>query len=262
MAQSSSKDASRLRDISEEVVEKGDIYFAYRPRVEQQGAEGLSDIQRFYMVMKPEGQARFRVAVLGRKRLPEAGDHERLWGFIESVAKQGSAVEDEFRERRYGTKTRGKRTLPSVRAAGEGVYALIRRDRNLHLAYELELPRRTGEVQEELNIERQAAYVISIKNPEVDSPPGAGLPERDEADYPTTLEQEFRGRRFASEDPRLLDYEGAEFILVGARTDPEGAYDIDIKTEHETARKADIFRQLKMAPREHPIEPLIKGEWR
>ena len=77
MAQSSSKDASRLRDISEEVVEKGDIYFAYRPRVEQQGAEGLSDIQRFYMVMKPEGQARFRVAVLGRKRLPEAGDHER-----------------------------------------------------------------------------------------------------------------------------------------------------------------------------------------
>jgi hypothetical protein len=51
----------------------------------------------------------------------------------------------------------------------------------------------------------------------------------------------------ASEDPRLLDYEGAEFVLIGARSDPERAYDIDIETEHETARKADIFRPLKMS---------------
>ena len=115
---------------------------------------------------------------------------------------------------------------------------------------------------EALNIERQAAYIISIKNSQTESPPGAGFPEREEAHYPQSLEQEFRGRRFASEDPRLLDYEGAEFILVGARTDPERAYDIDIETEHETARKADIFRQLKITEREHPIEALIKGEWR
>src|SRR5439155_18476507 len=155
-----------------------------------------------------------------------------------------------------------ERTLPSVRPAGEGVYALIRRGRNLHLTYELELPERLGEVQEELNIEQQAAYILSIKNPETESPPGAGLPEREEAHYPKSLEQEFRGRRFASEDPHLLDYEGAEFILVGARTDPERAYDIDIETEHETGQKADIFRQLKMSGREHPVEPLIKGEWR
>lgn len=55
--------------------------------------------------------------------------------------------------------------------------------------------------------------------------------------------------------------EGAEFILIGARVDPERAYGVDIETEHETADKADIFRQLKMSPREHPIGPLTKGEW-
>jgi hypothetical protein len=44
--------------------------------------------------------------------------------------------------------------------------------------------------------------------------------------------------------------------------DPEQAYGIDIETEHETADKADIFRQLKMSRREHPLEPLFKGEWR
>lgn len=247
-------------EVSEEIVEKGDIYFAYRPRIEEDKAEDLTDIQRFYMVMKPEGQARLRVAVLGRKRLPEAGDHERIWGFIEAI-KSGAAVEDEFREHHYATRTRGERTLPPVRPAGEGVYALIKRGRNLHLSYELELPQRLGEVQEDLNIERQAAYVLSIKNPEAGSPPGAGLSEQDEAHYPKPLERQFRGRRFASEDPHLLDYEGAEFILIGARVDPESAYGIDIETEHETVRNADIFRQLKMSPREHPIGPLIKGEW-
>jgi hypothetical protein len=255
------KHARRQPEVSEEIIEKGDIYFVYRPRVEEREAEGIGDIQRFYMVMKPEGQKRFRVAVLGRKHLPEASEHERIWGFIESV-KPADAVEEEFREHHYPTKTRGERTLPAVRPAGEGVYALIQRGRNLHLTYELELPERPGPVQKELNIERQAAYILSIKNPEMPSPPGSGLPKRQEAHYPKKLEQEFRGRRFATEDPHLLDYEGAEFVLVGARTDPERAYDIDIETEHETARKADIFRQLKMSERKHPIEPLIKGKWR
>jgi hypothetical protein len=256
------KHARRQPDGAEEIVEQGDIYFAYRPRVEEHDATGLGDIQRFYMVMRPQGRARFRVAVLGRKRLPEAEDHERIWGFIESVKDQGSAVESEFREHHYSTETRGERTLPAVRPAGEGVYSLIRRGRNLHLTYELELPRQPGEVQDELNIEQQAAYILSIKNPETESPPSAGLPEREEAHYPKSLEQEFRGRRFASEDPRLLDYEGAEFVIVGARTDPERAYGIDIPAEHETVYDADIFRQLKMSQRDHPIEPLIRGEWR
>lgn len=262
MASVREKHAHRESEPSEHIVEKGDIYFVYRPRVAQHEAEGLGDVQRFYMVMKPEGQSRFRVAVLGRKRLPEPQRHERIWGFIETVAQRGSEIESEFREQHYETKTRGERTLPAVRPAGEGVYALIQRGRNLHLSYELELPKRPGEVQEELNIEPQASYILSIKNPEKPAPPGAGLPDRQEADYPKSLEKEFRGRRFATEDPRLLDYDGAEFVLVGARTDPERAYDIDIEAEHETAQKADIFRQLKMSPREHPIEPLIKGEWR
>ena len=30
----------------------------------------------------------------------------------------------------------------------------------------------------------------------------------------------------------------------------------------ETVLNADIFRRLKMSRREHPIEPLLQGEWR
>jgi hypothetical protein len=246
----------------EEIVEQGDIFFAYRPRVGEDEAEGLADVQRFFMVLKPQGGAPFRLAVLGRKRLPEPESHERIWGFIDKVAKSGGAVEAEFKEHHYGTKTRGERTVPAARPAGEGVYALLQRGRNLHLTYELELPKRPGEVQEEFNITPQGAYIVSIANPERPPPPGAGLPEREEAHYPKPLQREFRGRRFATADPHLLDYEGAEFILIGARTDPERAYDIAIETDRETAQDADIFCRLKMSRREHPIEPLLQGEWR
>jgi hypothetical protein len=58
------------------------------------------------MVMKPEGRSRLRAAVLERKR------HERIWGSIEAV-KVSRAVDDEFREHHYATKTRGERTLPT-----------------------------------------------------------------------------------------------------------------------------------------------------
>lgn len=123
------------------------------------------------MVLKPQGAAPSRLAVLGRKRVPEAERHERIWGFIDKVAKSGSAIEAEFKEHHYDTKTRGERTVPAVRPAGEGVYALLQRGRNLHLTYQLELPERPGEVQEELNIRPQGAYILSIKHPEKPAPP-------------------------------------------------------------------------------------------
>jgi hypothetical protein len=215
------------RDPNEEIVEEGDIFFFYRPRVEQEEVEGPQDVQRFYMVMRPQGAGRFRAAVLGRKRLPDARSHERIWGFVDRVVRQGDKMETDLKEHHYATKTRGERTQPAACPAGEGVYALLRRGRNLHLTYELELPERPGEVQRELNIPKQGAFILSVRNPDTPSPPGAGLPERDEPHYPKPLQRAFRGRRFAAEDPRLLDYEGAEFVLVGARTDPERAYDTD-----------------------------------
>jgi hypothetical protein len=103
-------------------------------------------------VLKPEGRAEFRLVMLGRKRLPQVDRHERIWGFIDRVVKKGAEIEAETKERHYGTETRGERTVPAACPAGEGVYAFLQRGRNLHLTYQLELPKRPGEVQEELNI--------------------------------------------------------------------------------------------------------------
>ncbi len=112
-------------------------------------------------------------------------------------------------------------------------------------------------MQRELNIPLDGAFVLSVKNPEKPAPPGVGLREPEEAHYPAPLQREFRGRRFETEDPRPLDFEGAEFVLIGAHKDPEGAYGIELEPEHD-----DPLRRLAMSDREWPVEPLLKGRWR
>ena len=55
-----------------ETLEKGDIYFFYRPKVETEEVHGRAEVQRFYMVLAPERpRRRYRLFVVGRKKLPE-----------------------------------------------------------------------------------------------------------------------------------------------------------------------------------------------
>lgn len=78
-------------------------------------------------------------------------------------------------EDHYDTKTRGERVRPAARPAGEGVYVLARTGSKMHLAYALELPDKPGPVQKQLNIEPEASFALSIKNPEKGSPRNTGL---------------------------------------------------------------------------------------
>jgi hypothetical protein len=247
-----------------DVLERGDIFFVYRPRVQEESAEGLEDVQRSYMVLSPEGKQSHRLIVLGQKRLPEVRDGgDRVWGYVDMVERDPRKIRDELGRQTYSTKTRGERVRPEARPAGEGVYALVRHEDHTHLAYELELPKRPGEVQEALEIEPEASFIISIKNPDAPSPPGVGLRGERKVDFPRRLQERFRGRRFADADPPdLLDYEGAEVLLIGAEEDVSDELGIQLNPERETLDTAEIFTELRLRKGEHPTEPLTKGEWR
>lgn len=246
-----------------QILERGDIYFVYRPKVEEESPRGLDDVQRLYMILGPEDEQRYRLVAIGRKRMPnvdEAG--EQHWAFVERVAGEASDVEEELRRETYETKTRGERHLPAARPAGEGIYALTRHADHTHLAYALEPPEEPDEVQREMNIKEEASYVISVKNPEKPSPRGAGLGEEREADYPKRLQERFGDRRFvAVYPPDFLDYEGAEVILVGATGDVSRELGIELDPQRETEDTAEIFEDLRMAKSRHPAEPLFKGKW-
>jgi len=53
----------------------------------------------------------------------------------------------------------------------------------------------------------------------------------------------------------LLDYAGAEFILVGARDDPESAYGMVLPSDHQ----AEVLRELRLA--KSRVKPLFEGKW-
>lgn len=249
------------RNARPEIVEQGNIYFAYRPKVETHDPEGLDDVQRFYMILEPLRGGPVRLIVVGRKRLPEIDEHERNWATVEAVAKTAGELASELAEQHYATKTRGERTQPAARPAGEGTYLLVRRGRQLYLAYELELPEKPGPVQKALNIAPAASLVVSVANPERRGGSPAKRDTDEQPAYPKPLQEAFHGRRFATEEAALLDYPGAELVLVGARHDPEAELDVQIETRTETARQADIFKRLHLDKQGGPSAPLLRGSW-
>ncbi len=245
-------------------LERGDIFFFYRPKVEEEDPDSLSDVQRMYMVLKPENKKKVRLAIVGKKRLPDPNKSGkgRNWGFVETVRNSPDFLKEEFAQESYQTKTRGERHTPPARPLGEGVYRIVRHSGHTHLVYALELPESPGPAQEETRIEDQASYIISIKNPEKGSPVATGLSEDRKAEYPRKLQEKFRDRRFADADPpEFLDKEGTQFILASASEDIEDELDINMRPEDESIDQAGIFSQLHLDRSERPTKPLSEGDW-
>lgn len=243
------------------VLERGDVFFLYRPRVDEPDARGLDEVQRLYMILRPRDRRLYRRLVIGRKRLPEPAGHERHWAFVDRVAAEPEPVVAELRELRYATKTRGERTQPAARPAGEGVYAIVDHDKHCHLAYRLELPLRPGEVQAAFRIKPQASYIAAVRNPEAPPPPGLEASGPEVVDYPDELLARFRGRRFAPLERAFLDQVGTELVLIGASEDVEDELGIELDAEREGKQAAEIFTELALDRVQHPIAPLIRGEW-
>lgn len=224
-----------------EVLEEGDVYFFYRPRVGGEvGGEqvrSLADVQRFMMVLHPWPRRLLRLLVAGRKRLPEIAIHERTWWFVDDVVRDPDELRWVLDRRTYQTKTRGERVQPPARPAGEGAYAIARHRDHTHLAYELALPREPGPVQRDLHIEPEASYIIAVRNPQT--------------------------RRFVRLDPpEVLDRPGTEIVLIGATHDAVRELDLDVDTEVEQAARRSAFDDLRIARNGRPVQPLRTGEWR
>ncbi|RFA30533.1 hypothetical protein CAI21_05665 [Alkalilimnicola ehrlichii] len=241
-----------------EVLEQGNVYFLYQPKVEHDEVHGLDDVERFHVVMKPQGRRLYRLLTIGRKRLPDVGQHERNWGFVEQVSDSPVAIEQALRESHYQTKTRGRRQQPAARPAAEGVYALVGSDRETRFVYALELPEKPGEPQQAFNLAPDASFVISVKNPER-SRSGRGRDK--EADFPKVVKAQFAGRRFAAAVPEMLNYEGAEIVLIGAHIGARAEQEADLETASEQLQTADIVRDLRMVKSRHPVKPLLRGQW-
>lgn len=248
-----------------ELLERGNIYFFYRPKVQSYRDEeplikDPKEIQRSYILLQPHDGNKniYRLLLIGHKKLPGInGLHEKNWILVDRVARNKNKIVEYLNTEIYNTRTRGKRLLPAARPAGEGVYAITTYLHNTYLAYILELPERIGKVQRFMKIEKKASYVLSVKNPD-----RGLLGNRPKAKFPLSLKKCFEEKNFIPvASVKFLNYEGAELLLIGARKTVKKPLKIKIKPEAETFNTADIFNDLQLWRDEHPISPLFSGEW-
>jgi hypothetical protein len=249
-----------------QIVEQGDIFFFYRPKVGVEEVSDIEDVQRFYMVTAPE-DGKYRLFVVGQKQLPEivegkSTSEERNWALNVLTANKPEDIRRELLPAEYETETRGKRRVGPATPAGEGKYAIVKHDNHTELAYELELPEVPGPTQKEFEIKKEASYIVSVKNPEI-SVKGFAAFEKRKPEYPSNIKERFGDRRWINvDDPDILNYENTQVLLIGARKkNIQEELGIDLDEEKETPNTAELFNNLKIRKEQVPLKPLLEGEF-
>jgi hypothetical protein len=288
-------DDNKNQETTAEVLEKGDIFFFYRPKTKivDDSSDGdvksIDDIRRFFMVTattttaanteneqqqqfdgtnsktpKEEESQRYRLFVIGKKSLPEirtseARRSERYWAKVGGIFENPQELTSELLSDEF-------RKGDAARPVGEGKYAIVKHQDHAELAYVLEMPEEPGEAQRELGIEKEASYIVSIINPKVPVP--TGYPSSEEPpNYPESILKEFgENENFISlaRDLRFINFQNAQMILVGAREGRDviqKEFGVDIREEKETVHSADIFSKLKIEKDKVPTKPLIEGKF-
>jgi hypothetical protein len=254
------------RNNRSEIIEQGDIFFFYRPKVGTEEVKGLKDVQRFYIIVLPEDNDKYRLFLIGQKQLPEivegkSTSEEKNWALNILTTSNPDDIHKELMPSEYTTETRGKRRLAAAAPVGEGKYTIVKHGNHTELAYILELPEIPGPTQREFEIRKEASYIISVKNPDV-KVPGFAASEKN-PEYPKALKEKFGDKRWINVDePDLLNYENTQLLLIGAKKkDIEEELGVDIDEEKETERSADLFKELKLKKEQVPLKPLLKGKF-
>ncbi|KAG2338347.1 hypothetical protein BDR05DRAFT_1043135 [Suillus weaverae] len=316
------------------VIERGHIYFFYRPKVQHEEVHSMDDVGKLQILLVPspsesfsmqgkieqckdvsgadademnlvaqgadaaptpesttKDKKHFRLIIVGKKRLPdpEREKHAPIWATVIFVGDNLHDLEEKLGERTYETRTRGTRHTPPVRLAGRGVYATINSQGNVpsrnatHLGYHLSHPTELGNVQKALGIQIASSFVIQVKNPKAETQAAqrVGLPKSRRAIYSEDIMKHVFGRGEKGRSPiglrfancnciELLDHEGAELLLIPARTGTEGNDQSlgngrgevleEVSRCESEERVEQIFKELAFNKDRFPAEPL-KGEW-
>ena len=211
-----------------ETLEHGSVVFLYRPRVEEQHADELADVQRLLIHLRPDRGAFERVIAVGRKRLARSARRERFWGFVDLVltpydmqAALGAQV--------YNTRTKGLRHLPAAQPFAAGTYDLASHGDHSHLLWHVTESDANDPIAHQLTLEPSADYIVTVANPDPQAwglvePPDLQAQLFDDLElhvtvphpFPPALQDRFGGRRYAQVDsPEWLDHPGAELVFVG-----------------------------------------------
>ncbi|KAJ5289061.1 hypothetical protein N7478_002091 [Penicillium angulare] len=224
----------RASSISSNIVEKGIIYFFFRPRVNIDDPQSIGDVARSFFVLRPtplgaefngsqgpmDKDARCRLLMLPKKKFPTS-PKERDMAFVEKAGQSVTDLQEKFiASSTYQTATRGERTTEDARPYAEGVYAIVSAQRSSHLAYELTIPAELGEIQQNFGLHQRGDWILQSKNPKFPGPPLGQLPQ--EPQYPEHVLEKFGDLRWVPLQPEFIEYPNAQILMIGQGTDTLG----------------------------------------
>ncbi|OGM39280.1 BTB domain transcription factor [Aspergillus bombycis] len=228
------KSQEREEAVPSNILEKGVIYFFYRPRVNVSEPHSVEDVARSFIVLRPtplgasldqtqgslEAGAKCRLLLLPKKKFPTSG-RERYMGFVEKTGQTMKELQENFiAGEKYETLTHGERTVPEAKPYAEGVYAITSTERASHLAYILTIPGEVGPLQEDFGLHARGSWIVQSKNPKYPGPSSAQLPK--DPEYPESVREKFQDYRWAPLTPEFIDYPNAQFLIIGGATNDLG----------------------------------------
>ncbi|KAI9045522.1 uncharacterized protein KD926_007938 [Aspergillus affinis] len=228
------KSPKREDIVTSNILEKGIIYFFYRPRVNTSKPHSINDIARSFIVLRPtplgatlgeeqgtvEAGSKCRLLALPKKKFPTSGN-EKDMAFVEKAGQSVKALHDSFMAGgKYETATQGERSIEEARPFAEGVYAITSEKRASHLAYILTIPDKIGTLQEDFGLYGRGSWIVQSKNPKQPGPSYAALPEGPE--YPEQILEKFGDYRWRPLEPDFIDYPNAQILMIGDSTNDLG----------------------------------------
>ncbi|KAJ5154484.1 uncharacterized protein N7500_009923 [Penicillium coprophilum] len=221
------KSEERENVVSSNILEKGFIYFFFRPRVNVEDPQSIGDVARSFFVLRPtvlgaefdQGQgavdkdASCRLMMLPKKKFPTS-PKERDMGFVEKAGQSMQSLHEKFiAGSTYQTATRGERHIEEARPYAEGVYAITSTPRASHLAYILTIPAELGDIQEDFGLRERGSWIVQSKNPKFAGPPIGQLPK--DPEFPPSVLAKFEDLRWVPMQPEFLDYPNSQFLMIG-----------------------------------------------
>jgi hypothetical protein len=112
------EDSEREAEMPSSILEKGIIYFFFRGRVGIEDPQGIEDVARSYIVLRPiplgaklgegplEDSGNARLLALPKKTLPKSG-RDRFLMFVEKAKSSIKDLREQFAGNEYATKTSG-----------------------------------------------------------------------------------------------------------------------------------------------------------
>ncbi|KAJ0008202.1 hypothetical protein Pint_30737 [Pistacia integerrima] len=196
----------------------------YKPKVDKQEAHCVNDVQRLYLVLRPESGEKS----VEEKQEQESGKEGLKKGETGSEGNQGGHGSQEVnieKEPLLRFIVMGRKSLPDPSQKSRPYWGFV------------EIV--TTKIEDVKTALAGGSFLIQIKNPnQHGSSQFRGLQNKRRAVFPAHLQGRFGQKRYSPADPLdFLNYEGCDFLLIAASDDIEEELGLELETEEGEANE-------------------------